>query len=132
MPKSAKKSKSRSRDAAKNARLAKVLAPEDVRAGHWVTLLTETTEWPSWYWCGDDLSTPREQAVRIVHTPSTAGVPLKVAAVCLPFILAKAPCGASRTLDVRHCRLARLDSTYAKAAAKALRPAIGGATPREK
>lgn len=101
------------------ATLAKALAPEDVRPGDYVTPLDEVAEVPSFYWDCDEAMLPRAELVRIRFLPAGGGVPLKVKGVCLPFVLVKHACGQRETLDVRRCRLARLNRTYAAAAWKA-------------
>ncbi len=53
--------------------------------------------------------------------PIDGGVPLKVKAISLPFILVKPPGQNCETLDIRLCRLARLDQDYAKLAWQELR-----------
>jgi hypothetical protein len=95
-------------------------------------VLYEIVEVPSWYWSDDATLGDREELVRIRTTPREDAVPLKVRAVCLPFVLARPPQGGERTLDVRRCRVARLDRAYAKAARKAYRKAKskrGGGSP---
>ena len=99
--------------------LAKALAPEDVRPGDFVALLHVTAELPSFLWCTDAWSLPADEPMRIQFVPCGGGVPLKVQSVCLPFVLVKLPIGGRRTLDLRQCRLARLDRAYAKLAWKA-------------
>ncbi len=101
------------------ATLAKALAPEDVRPGDYVTPLVEVAEVPSFYWDADATTLPRDEPVRIRFVPAGGGVPLRVKGVCLPFVLVKYPCGRREALDVRRCRLARLDRHYAAAAWKA-------------
>ncbi len=103
------------------ASLARALAPEEIRPGDHVAVLYEIMEFPSWYWCDDSALVNREEVVRIRYVPREDAVPLKVRAVCLPFVLAKYPRDGERTLDVRRCRVARLDRAYAKAARKAYR-----------
>ena len=96
--------------------LARALAPEDVRLGDYVALLDEIFELPSFWWYADSALHPREQLVRIRMIPTQENLPLKVKSVCLPFVLAKNPAGEKRTLDLRRCRLARLDREYAASA----------------
>jgi hypothetical protein len=105
--------------------VAKPLAPEDIRAGDYVAILDEIYELPSYCWFGDSALHPREELVRIRMVPTRENLPLKVKSVCLPFVLAKHPVGEKRTLDLRRCRLARLDSTYATAAWKAFKKRHG-------
>lgn len=99
--------------------LASTLAPEDVRVGDFVTLLQVTYEVPSYLWCADATLLEREVPVRLPWLPECGGMPLKVKAVCLPFVLVKLPTGEKQALDVRRCRLARLKDSYAAAAWKA-------------
>jgi hypothetical protein len=102
-----------------DSKTAKVLAPEDVRAGDFVALLHVVEEILSFWWCGGIGATRPEEPVRVPFVPKNGGVPLRVRSVCLPFILVKAPSGKLRNLDVRLCRLARLDRAHARAAWKA-------------
>jgi hypothetical protein len=99
--------------------LARVLAPEDVRPGDYVALLDEMFEYPSFWWCIDATLLPPHELVRLRLLPRDDGRPLKVRGVCLPFVLAKEPRGTHRTLDLRRCRLARLDRSFAQTAWRA-------------
>lgn len=105
--------------AADAATLAKSLAPEEIRRGDYLAVLDETFEYPSWYWGCDAALAPREEPVRIRTLPRDDALPLEVRAACLPFVLVRDVQGRVRTLDVRRCRLARLDRHYAVAARKA-------------
>jgi len=101
--------------------LAKSLAPEEIRAGDYVSVLHVVLEFPALVWCDDSALVDRDEVVRIPFVPENSGTPLKVKAVCLPFVLVKHPCGKQRPIDVRQSRLARLDPTYAKTARRAYR-----------
>ncbi|HEV8004320.1 MAG TPA: hypothetical protein VGP63_30935 [Planctomycetaceae bacterium] len=107
------------RTGTKDLTTAKVLAPEDVRAGDYVALLHVVFELPSFLWCSGIGTIRPDEPVRIPFVPNNGGVPLRVRSICLPFILVKAPCGKLRNLDVRRYRLARLDRAHARAAWKA-------------
>jgi hypothetical protein len=50
-----------------------------------------------------------------------SGSPLRVKAVCLPFVLVARINGKPRTLDLRRVQLVKLDRGYAKLVRKALR-----------
>jgi hypothetical protein len=102
-----------------DSKTAKVLAPEDVRAGDFVALLQVVEEIPSYCWFGGISTSRPDEPVRVPFVPKNGGVPLRVRSVCLPFILVKAPSGKQRNLDVRLSRLARLDRAHARAAWKA-------------
>jgi hypothetical protein len=102
---------------------AQPLAPEEVRAGDFVTVLHVTYELPSFYWCAESFRIPHDQPVRLQLLADDAGSPLKVRSICLPFVLAKAVDGSHRTLDLRKHRLARLSRRFAKTAWKAAKKA---------
>ncbi|MFO1023092.1 MAG: hypothetical protein U0903_20730 [Planctomycetales bacterium] len=107
------------RPAETDSKLAKTLAPEDVRAGDYVAVLHEVVELPWFLMCHDSMTVPPEEMIRISTIPKGGGVPLRVRSVCLPFILVKTPSGGMRNLDVRRHKLARLDRSHALAVWKA-------------
>jgi hypothetical protein len=102
---------------------AATVAGEDLACGDYVALLNETVDLPSFLWdaCGASLS-PHE-LVRLKLIPDNAGHPLRVIAVCLPFIYARAPSGETATIDTRRTQLVRLDRKCAKVIWKKLRSA---------
>jgi hypothetical protein len=106
---------------ARGTSLAATVAAEDLCVGDVVTILNETHEYPSFLWCSDSQMVPANEPVRIQWRSPDAGVPFKVKAVCLPFVLLRAPFGQHRTVDLRKCQLVRLSREYAKRAFKALR-----------
>ncbi|REJ95565.1 MAG: hypothetical protein DWQ34_05855 [Planctomycetota bacterium] len=93
--------------------VAKTIAPEDLRPGIFVAVLNEVVEYPSLLWC-DDVIGERDETVRVRLRASDGGAPLKVKAVCLPFVCVKTACGHVRTIDVRQVELVRLKRRYAK------------------
>ena len=101
--------------------LAATVAPEDLRCGDYVAVLSVTEEWPSFFWCCDSGMWPRDEPVCIRRIDTGDGAPLKVQSICLPFVFVKGPAGAYRTLDVRLHQLARLSPDYAKKVLKKLR-----------
>ena len=101
--------------------LARSLAGEELRCGDFVSILHEIYELPSYLWCGDSQLLPPGELVRIQCRSSDGGVPLKVKAICLPFVFVKKPCGQHRTLDIRQHRLVRLNNAYARKVWKAMR-----------
>jgi hypothetical protein len=100
-------------------RAAKPLAPEDICRGDFVAVLDETHEFPSFWWSADAALLPPDVPVRMRLVPRDECRPLKVKSVCLPYVLVKQPSGSDRTLDLRTCRLARLDRRHARLAWKA-------------
>ena len=94
--------------------LAATIAPEDLRCGDYVSLLNEVFEFPSWLWTRDAQVAPGSEFVRVQLPASDGGTPLKVKAICLPFVLLKTPKRKYRTIDVRSCQLVRLSEDYAK------------------
>jgi hypothetical protein len=103
--------------------LARCLAPEDIQPRDYVTPLSMLAEVPSYWWCADDWSLPRDLPVTIRFITNCDGAPLRVKAICLPFVLVKQPSGQSLTLDLRKWRLARLNRRYARRAWKAYKSA---------
>ena len=101
--------------------LAKPLAPEDVRVGDYVSPLHETLDFASFLWCADGTFADRSETVPIRFVADNSGQPLKVQAVCLPFVLVKHPVRGTLTLDVRRHQLARLDRAYARLAWDAMK-----------
>lgn len=108
---------------AASATLAKAVAPEDIRRGDFITPLSVVYEVPSFFWYGGAWNLPHEEPVRMRYTTACDGVPLRVASVCLPFVLIKTPAGSHAMLDVRKCQLARLSDTHAKRAWKLFKKA---------
>ena len=103
--------------------VAESLAPEDLRIGDYVATLHVIWEYPSCLAPVDTMGEPKEALIRLRLLPKCTGIPLKVKAACLPFVLVKRPFGDCRTLDVRKLRLAKLDHTYAKKVRKSLKNA---------
>jgi hypothetical protein len=100
--------------------VARSLPPEDLKCGDFVAIVQEIAEWPSFFWGCDPQLLPPHEPVRMVTRGSEGGTPLKVKAICLPFVFVKKPCGGHRTLDVRQHRLVRLNGKYARAVWKAM------------
>ena len=101
---------------------AATVAGEDIACGDYVSSLTEIAAFPSFLWdsCGAVLS-PHE-LVRLQIIPAGAGLPLKVIAICLPFVYARRPNGELATIDTRRIQLVRLNRKCAKAVWKELQP----------
>ena len=103
-----------------NSELSKSLAAEDVRRGDFVSILYEIQDVPSFLWSCDAHFLPPDEPVRMKWRTSDCGTPLKVKAVCLPFVFVKKPCGEHCTLDVRQHCLVRLSPHYARTVWKTL------------
>ena len=106
------------------------LAPEDLRPGQDVAILTEVVECPTWLWCGELPGTRPDELVRVQTLGRGGGRPLRIKAICLPFVLVTRIDGKSRTLDVRRVQLVKVDRAYAKLVRKLLRRNISGQVPR--
>src|SRR4051812_12943336 len=96
------------------------VAPEDLRRGDFVAVLSEILEVPPFCW-NDTLPSGQGELVRLRRLPTKDRVPLKVKAICLPFVFVKLPRGQFQTIDVRLASLVRLDKAYAKTVWKSLR-----------
>jgi len=105
----------KTQSSARSTSLASCLAPEDITKGDYVAVLSQTQEFPSFLWCCDTAIRQAEDPVRINLESVADGSPLRVMAICLPFVLVREPSRNCRTIDVRMTRLARLDRGYAKA-----------------
>ena len=101
--------------------LAASVFGEDLACGDYVAVMHTTVDIPSYMWdaCGVSLS-PHE-TVRLKYIPDDAGRPLKIIAVCLPFVYAKTPEKQTEIIDTRRMQLVRLDRQCAQAAWKELR-----------
>jgi len=103
--------------------LAKILGAEDIQRGDMVAILDVMHEYPSFLWNDDPHVLPPQEPICVRWRTQHTRVPLKVKAVCLPYVLVKTPKGRHKTLDVRQCRLVRLNRFYAKKAWKQFRKA---------
>ncbi|MCA9154275.1 MAG: hypothetical protein KDA55_13870 [Planctomycetales bacterium] len=93
--------------------VAASVAPEDLRCGDFVAVLSEVIELPSFLWFGS-LPFEQDEPMRTRFLPTDAGTPLKVRAICLPFVFVESPSKDCQTLDVRRVQLARLAPSYAQ------------------
>ncbi len=100
----------------KKTSLASLLAPEDIRRGHYVAVLNEIEQWLP-FCCSS--GKPEPFSVRMIPTDET--VPLQVLEICLPFVTVRKADGSLVTLDVRRHELARLDEDYARRVIRRLR-----------
>ncbi|MDZ4686685.1 MAG: hypothetical protein SH850_16560 [Planctomycetaceae bacterium] len=100
---------------------AELIAGENLRCGDYVATFTQMTELPSYLWDGGDYTLSPHELVRLKYTPCDAGQPLKIIAVCLPFVYAVKPDRSPVTLDLRRTQLVRLDTQCARRTWKALK-----------
>ena len=109
------------KDTTSNTDLARCLAAEDLRCGDFVAILEVVCEYPSFLWSFDpQVLSPSEPVCMRWRSPD-GGNPLRVKAICLPYVLAKEPNGKHKSLDLRQCRLVRLSPGYAQMAWKKFR-----------
>jgi len=94
--------------------VAATVAGEDIHCGDYVALLNIICEVPSYLWDSCQAMLSAQEVVRLRLIPSDAGVPLKVFAVCLPFIYVKDTKGDLQTLDLRRQQIVRLNQDCAK------------------
>jgi hypothetical protein len=95
-------------------RVAATIAGEDLACGDYVALLNETIDCPSFLWNASDTRLSPHELVRLKVIPATAGEPLRVIAICLPFVYAKTPGGETVTVDTRRTQLVKLHRKIAK------------------
>lgn len=117
----------KSRD--KLSKASRLIGPEDVRAGQYVTIAEMTWQ----VLCvPDDACGPLAEEPRILHVtgwPEGAGWPLRIVKVCIPYVFAETVAGAHVTLDLRRHRLSRLSKSYGKAVFEAHKKPAAGPTP---
>jgi len=101
--------------------VAATVAPEDLRCGDHVAALATTVELPSFLWCCDSGTLPPDQLVCLRMSAEDAGTPMRIKAICLPFVLVKTPRSRSQIIDVRHVELVKLDRLYATLTWKAMK-----------
>ncbi len=99
---------------------SRVIGPEDVRRGDYVTVTHTMYEYIS-----DLCPSITEEEVKIVRVTvmsDDAGLANKVVAVCLPFILVEDTTGKRESLDLRRHRIAILTKNYGRKAFKKKKP----------
>lgn len=96
------------------ATAAKPLAPEDVAPGDYVAVLDQVYEYPSVVWYCDRPLAGEDEVIRLRLRPHRSELPLRVVAVCVPFVYAEDVGGKRRTIDLRSTRLARIDRKVGK------------------
>lgn len=97
------------------SRLAASVAPEDLNCGDYIAALNVIYQFPSFLWCCDSSAVEPGEPVHVQFRAPGAGTPLKIKAICLPFVFVKLPNGSTQTLDVRQVQFVRLAPEYAKA-----------------
>lgn len=91
----------------------KTVAPEDLRVGDFVTILLTDCQFPTHFWQWFPPKVPEGQPVTLTFMPSdNIGVPLKVVAICLPFVAVENADEEQRSLDIRQCKLGWLSKDY--------------------
>ncbi len=104
----------------KRSKPARLIGPEDVRPGLYVTV-AETT-WQ--VLCVPEeagIGAPEPRIARVSGWDADAGRPLRVVSVSLPYVLVIDRDGDYEAVDLRRSRLARLGKAYGNAAFAALR-----------
>ena len=97
--------------------VARTVFPEDLAVGDSVVLSQVAFQYPSFCWCGADMTVrPPEEPIQIAFQPSwDKHEPMKVKAVCLPFVLCKTVEKKHCVLDLRQVKVAKVDSSFAAA-----------------
>jgi hypothetical protein len=100
-------------------RLARAIAAEDIRPGIYVAELNVIEEHVP-FACDIESMKRLDGPVRLRWLPMDVD-PVKVVAVCLPYVFVRGADGDHRTVDVRRVELARLPKAYGRAVWRALR-----------
>lgn len=97
-----------------HTRIARPIAPEDLRQGMYLAVLSITHELLPLL-CDSAWLFERAEPCRIAFWPDEEEAePVKVVALCLPFVLVKDAQRRVRTLDVRRHRLAALSEEFGR------------------
>jgi hypothetical protein len=94
--------------------LAQCVAGEDLELGEFISILTTTTEFLSHLWDRCDRTLAPEDVVRVRYIPHRAGHPLKIVAICLPFVYVQDVNKKVEVLDLRLTQVVRLNRDCAK------------------
>lgn len=123
-------------------KVAKSIAPEDLRPGRYVAVLYEICEiLPFGVLMRETPGTipATVKPVRVAWLPCDCdeckpGQPLKVIAVCLPFVLIEDAQKKQRAIDTRRLKLARVSKSYALEYIEGVRQAVvkKNRTPKKK
>lgn len=100
------------------------IAGEDIKPGDYVALFAETIEFPSFFWCCDTTSMPKDELIRVRCIPQQSGEPFKVLTVCLPFVYAKCAQGKLVNFDIRKHQLVKLDRSNGRKIWKCLKAIV--------
>jgi hypothetical protein len=95
----------------KLSKASRLIGPEDVRAGQFVTI----SEWTWQVLCEDCTGEDQPRIAHVSGWPEGSGWPLRVEKVCLPFVFAQTVTGTHVTVDLRRARLSRLSKSYGRA-----------------
>jgi hypothetical protein len=95
-------------------------ATENPTSADYVAVLSEVIELPSFLWT-ETLASKNDEVIRVCRLPTGSRSPLKIKAICLPYVFVKSPTGDYQTIDIRLARLVRLDRAYAKTVWKRMR-----------
>ncbi|MFG0258162.1 MAG: hypothetical protein ACF8GE_09700 [Phycisphaerales bacterium JB043] len=95
-------------------------APEDLRAGQYVTVVNEKFEFYPWR-AASECDTPPTRTILVDSYPNDPVVPMRIESVCLPFVHARSITGKPLLLDIRFKQLVLVDDAFARGFAKAVR-----------
>lgn len=101
-------------------RVSRQVRPDDLRVGDFVAVLSETYEWPSIFGACDRFA---PSSCRATMIPNETADPVRVEAVCVPFVFVVDPAGEHSVLDIRRIRLARVARRFGRTVFEARRTA---------
>ena len=102
--------------------VARPLHPEDITVGDHVALSQVAYQYPSFCWFGADLAVvSAERPVRMTYLPLGNHDAMKIASLCLPFVLCELSDGTHVVHDTRQVELVRLNTEFAASVRNAMR-----------
>lgn len=111
---------------------AKRLHPEDISVGDSLAVAQISYQYPSFMWCGTELSwNSSDHVVQLTFLPADFEL-LFVKSICIPFVFCKTTAGKHKVIDVRQVELARLDPSFALQVQKGLTDDDSGKSKKRK
>lgn len=101
------------REKQKLSKPSRLIGPEDVRPGQFVTIAEATWQILCVPFDCDSFSEPRVR--HVTGWPESSGWPLRIERVCLPYAFAETVSGAHVVIDLRRHRLSKLSKSYGRA-----------------
>lgn len=95
-------------------RVARQVRPDDICVGSFVAVLCETYEWPEFSCFGGAKEAGSDGVQRVTLVPNETKPPVRIEAVCVPFVFVVDAGGKRQVFDMRRIRLARVSNRFGR------------------